>query len=86
MINKHIDTSFRHFIKYKLNEITQSQQLDLESQDDEKEQDKESQAPEEESEIKDNKKTKKEHKVGSREYMAQMVREFENILNSYDNL
>lgn len=80
MSKRYIDTSFRNFIKYKLNEITKSQQLDIEIQE------QPNDMPQEESELEENKNKKKEPKFGSREYMAEMIREFEEIQKQYDNL
>ena len=72
MSKKYIDTSFRSFIKYKLNEITQTQSLEIDQQPNDS--------------IQNAKKNKNEYKIGSKEYMAEMVREFEDILKGYDNL
>ena len=81
MSRKYIDTSFQHFIKYKLNEIIKSEELDIEKHDEE-----ESKEPQQESELKKDK-LKKAPEIGSNEFYDEMIKEYEEIEKQlYDNI
>lgn len=84
MSRKYVDTSFTSFVKYKLNEIVKSQQIHEQPKEEEINDNEETPADEENGEIKKDKKA--EPKFGSREYMAEMVREFNKIQQEYDYL
>jgi hypothetical protein len=92
MSKKYLDTSFSDFIRHKLYERANAEhdepQTDEEAPEDsdntELEAPAQDEQPQEESEIEKSK--NKQHKVGSKEYMDDMIREFEEIINGYDNL
>ncbi len=84
MSRKYVDTSFTSFVKYKLNEIVKSEQIHEQPKKDETDDNEKAEANEGDDEIKPNKQAGP--KFGSREYMAEMVREFNKIQQEYDYL
>jgi hypothetical protein len=85
MSKRYLDTSFSDFLKHKLYEIAQAEQPQEEKDLEEENTDKETAQEDSEGETDGNTK-KKEHKVGSKEYMDDWKKEFEEIMNGYDNL
>ena len=88
MAKRYLDTSFSDFLKHKLYEIAKAEQPQEEKDLEEEITDKETaETAQEDSEDDTAGKTKKkEHKVGSKEYMDDWKKEFEEIINGYDNL